>query len=174
MTIIPDDVLPENYILFLESYIEDPNIAKACRAAGFSENNSSQTARRILSHPLAKKYLEEANKQAADRLGITAMKVLSELSKIAFATPGDVVSTDSDGDPEIKVGKMEGTEVSITSTSGKDKAKITSIKTIKNSDKIAALGLLMRSKGMLKERVEVESSGSLLELIEKSFKIEDK
>ena len=162
------DLLP-NQVKFLECYLEDPRITNAAIAAGYAPNSAYDTGKRILGLPLAQKYLEEAGKKAAADIGLTAHKVLKELSKIAFADPGDVVTTDEEGDPEIKVGKMTGTEVSITSTSGKNKAKITSVKTIKNSDKIAALGLIMKHMGMTKDKVEVDHKGSLLELIEKSY-----
>ena len=162
------DLNPQQ-LKFLEHYITGLSVPKAAIVAGYAESSASNVGNTILRSPAGKAFLKEINDRAAAELGITAMKVLKELSDIAFASPGDVITTDEDGEPDVKIGKMKGTEVNITSTNGKVKSKITSIKTIKNSDKINALGLLMKHMGLTSEKVEVEHTGSLLDLIEKSY-----
>lgn len=158
------DLNPQQ-IKFVEAYISGLCPSRAAEAAGYSSNSSSW----LMKQKDIAQAIKEANEAAVAHLGITALKVIKELSDIAFASPGDVITTDEDGDPEVKIGKIKGTEVNITSTSGKVKSKITSIKTIKNSDKINALGLLMKHMGLTTEKVEVEHSGTLLDLIEKSY-----
>ena len=119
--------------------------------------------------------IDDANKEAATTLGITALKVMKELSDIAFAKPGTKVVVDEEGNDELVVENHDSTEVAVTtSSSGGKKSKVTSVKTIRNSDKIAALGLIAKSLGIMKDKVEVEHSGSLIDLINESYKLEDK
>ena len=170
------DTLSERELRFVEEYIKDSsNKTGAAVRAGYSPSGALDAANRILKKPEAKKVIDDANKEAAATLGITALKVMSELASIAFAKPGTKVVVDEDGQDELVVESLDATEVNVTtSSSGGKKAKVTSVKTIRNADKIAALGLIAKSMGIMKDKVEVEHSGSLIDLIEQSYKLEEK
>lgn len=169
---MPTEYLNETQLKFVEEYIKDPsNKTQAAIRAGYSSNGAYEAATRMLKHPLVRQMLDDANKEAALSLGITALKVMQELASIAFAKPGTKLLLDEEGKDELALDVVEGTEVNVTTTSaGGKKAKSTSIKTIRNADKIAALGLIAKSLGIMKDKVEVEHSGSLVDLIEASFK----
>lgn len=169
---MPAEYLNETQLKFVEEYIKDPSSkAGAAVRAGYSQNGAWEAATRMLKHPLVRQMIDDANKEAAVSLGITALKVMSELASIAFAKPGSKVILDEDGKDELTLDVVDGTEINVTTTAaGGKKAKTTSVKTIRNADKIAALGLIAKSMGIMKEKVEVEHSGSLVDLIELSFK----
>lgn len=171
---MPADYLNETQLKFAEEYIKDPSSKTgAAVRAGYAHSGACEAATRMLKHPLVKQMIEEANKEAALSLGITALRVMQELSNIAFAKPGSKVVVGEDGSDEIVVDPNDTSEINVTTTAaGGKKAKTTSVKTIRNSDKIAALSLIAKSMGILKDRVEVEHTGSLVELIEASFKPE--
>lgn len=167
--------LSERDLRFVEEYIKDStNKTGAAIRAGFSSGYAYEAAVNLLKKPIVKQMIDEAHKEAATTLGITALKVMSELAAIAFAKPGTKVITDEAGEDELVVESLDGTEVNVTTTSaGGKKAKTTSVKTIRNADKIAALGLIAKSLGIMKDKVEVEHSGSLIDLIEQSYKLEN-
>lgn len=156
--------------VFLDHYLKTGKIKESAVLAGYAESGASNVGQEILRHPEAKAIIKEAATQATLELGITAKKVIKELASIAFASPGDVIKVGEDGEADIDNNKLNATEVSVTTTSaGGKKAKIASYKTIKNSDKLAALNLLMKHMGLHTEKVEVEHKGSLLDLIEQSM-----
>lgn len=178
MSLSKEDGLPLNYQQnrFVEEYIRDPSSpSKAAIRAGYSIDSASATGSRLLQDPRVKELLEAAREKAADTLGITLARILQELAVIAFANPGDAVTTDEDGSnvdlATLPKDKTAGMEISVTSTSGRNKSRIISVKTVKPSDKLAALIQIQKLMNMIpKEEVKVEHTGSLRDLIEESLK----
>lgn len=162
---------------FIEEYIEDPSsVGAAARRAGYMSTYAQQIGKRILRDPRAQKIMDMAKDRAVKRLGLTTERVLQELAKIAFANPGSLIKTDAEGDEYIDSGILTGNssqpvEVSVSSIKG-SRGKVTNVqyRTVKISDKTAALQLLGKQLGMFKDQVEVTNKLSLLEMIEQSFK----
>lgn len=167
---MPADHLNIQQMQFLEKYLETGSVKYSAIAVGYSESSAGQTGNAILKLPISQKLIKEASDRACQELGITALNVIRELSDIAFAKPGTKIVIDDEGEKDVVLDDFKAHEVNVTTTNtGGKKSKITSVKTIKNSDKINALALLMKHMGLTTEKVEVEHKGSLLDLIEKSF-----
>lgn len=115
--------------------------------------------------------IEEANEQAARRLGITKERILQELAKIAFADISHAVTEDPDGNVTVDLTKLPDkeavsiSEIQINSARGK---KETVVK-ITDKDRRQALIDIARMLGWDKDKVEVSGKLSLEQLIEASF-----
>lgn len=157
--------LGERQSKFIEEIIRNPRAPKqAAIKAGYSVRTASETARDLLETPKIQRIIESVTKRALNNLEITTEKVLNELALIALS-PGKT-RIDEEGNPIIEL----DSPVEITTTSSlKDGNKITTVKSVKPADRIAALQLLGKYLGMFKEQVEVSGQLSLLDLIEKSL-----
>lgn len=163
---------------FVSEYISDPSSqAAAARRAGYSSGTAAQAAHNLLRDPRIKKLVEDANNTAIKKLGLTKERILQELALVAFADTKEMIKQDEDGDDYIDLSVLQGRdktapiEVSASTIKGKG-GKVTnmSVRTVKISDKTAALQLLGKHLGMFKEQVEVTNKLSLLDMIEQSFK----
>lgn len=160
--------------LFVEAYIEDPsNITRAAIKAGFPVDTARKKGTQILEHPKAQKMITDAQKQAANALGITVARIAAEYWKIAGANPGDVVTVDAFGEASIDPTKAAELAVSTTSDGSPEGKKVKSVvaKTIKPSDKINALEKVTKILGLMpKEEIEVVGKLTLADLISQSYK----
>lgn len=163
---------------FVEEYLQEPKFpGAAARRAGYASSSASQQANNLLRDPRVKAAIEEANSRAIKKLGITQERVLQELALIAFANTKEMIRQDADGDDYIDLSVLQGRdkatpiEVSASTIKGKG-GKVTnmSVRTVKISDKTAALQLLGKHLNMFKDKVEVTANLSLLDMIEQSFK----
>jgi len=168
--------LSAQQIRFIEEYTIDPSsVGAAARRAGYSGTYAQQIGKKILRDPRAQKLIEKSKEVAVKRLGLTTERVLQELCKIAFANPGSLIKTDAEGDEYIDTGILNSNssqpvEVSVSSIKG-SRGKVTNVqyRTVKISDKTAALHLLGKQLNMFKDQVEVTNKLSLLEMIEQSL-----
>lgn len=162
-------------LAFVESYLkngtEDGAITKAAIAAGYSVTSAAGHGSRLLDNEDVQRAIQELQYQSAERIGITQDRILQELAKIAFASHDHEVSEDADGNEIVTLAGP--TEITVTST-GKNKPKIITKKSIKLVDRISALEKLGKNLGMFKDHVEVSAKMSLLELVEASMHVKVK
>lgn len=155
---------------FVEEMLINPDSTQKAAAirAGYAPKTAVSAASHLMAQPKIKKALEDSKKAVADRLGFTQDRILQELAKIAFADLETAIPTDSDGNP----GMSPLTEVSVETTTDKtgNRTRSVKIKSPKLADKQAALIQIGKYLGMFEERVEVEHTGSLLDLIEASYR----
>lgn len=155
---------------FVEEMLVNPDSTQKAAAirAGYSPETATSMASHLMDRPRIKKAIEEGKKERAERLGFTQDRILQELAKIAFADLETAIPTDIDGNPSVS----PLTEVSFETTTNKDghKTRSIKIKSPKLADKQAALIQLGKHLGMFEDRVEVEHTGSLLDLIEASYR----
>lgn len=156
---------------------ERPNGKQAAIRAGYTIKSAKEQASKILNDPRAKKIIEEHNNKAMDRIGITKDRILQELALLAFSNPKGYLTKDEDGNDVIDwhgISKDNAAplllEISVTKKKGKEAIK--TIK-IKSAEKVAALQLLGKHKGMFKEQVEHSGSLTLEQLVADSMKAED-
>ena len=83
------DKLTDKQRLFCLEYLIDKNGTRAAIAAGYSENSASETAYENLRKPQIQAFIQEKIDSAANKLEITAERVLREYAKIAFASMAD-------------------------------------------------------------------------------------
>lgn len=69
---------------FIEEYLIDLNASAAAIRAGYKSNNPDVDGYKLLVKPSIQAAIQKAMNERAERTGITADKVLSELAHIAF------------------------------------------------------------------------------------------
>ena len=130
---------------FVRQYVALNNGSAAARRAGYSERSASSEASRLLKNDEVMQAVEWYRASEAERLGVTAERVLAELAAIAFADLGDYVRV-VDGVPvldmsELPAGATRALASVDSSSSGGVRFKL--------HDKQAALVTLARSFGLL-------------------------
>ena len=75
---------------FCEEYVIDWNGKRAAIAAGYSENTAKQIATENLSKPYLKDYIEEIKNDLSRLSGVTALRNIKELAKIAYSNVLDL------------------------------------------------------------------------------------
>lgn len=149
--------------------IDPSSQTNAAIRAGYSPATATVAASKTLAKEKVKNAIEEGRKDRAERLGYTQDRILVELAKIAFADLKDAVRVDSEGN----VTPTPLAEMSFETSTDKsgNKSRHVKVKTPKVADKQAALLLLGKHLGLFEDKIEVEHKGSLLDLIEASYKI---
>ena len=158
---------------FCREYIKDLNGTRAAIAAGYAKKSAKVTASRLLTNANVQALLAKLAKQHADKLDLSAEKVLSELSSMGFCNMLDYIKTTEEGNayvdlsnltreqaaaiPEITVDEyMEG--------KGKHARKVKRTK-LKLVDKIRSLELLGKHLKLFTERIEVGGTAGLAEAL---------
>ena len=72
--------------IFCHEYVKDWNGTRAARAAGYKDISATKVAYANLQKPNIKAYIEHIQADLAKLSGISAVKILDELSKIAFSS----------------------------------------------------------------------------------------
>lgn len=170
---------PQQMRFVEEMILDSSSYTAAAKRAGYSPKTAKSQAGELMANPKIKKAIDAANEEAIKRLGITKERILQELWLIARANPQDAIQTDEDGNQTIDLRSLTrdssaGSEVIISTTSGDKKLKNVTVKTPKQSDRIAALTKIGQHLGMFTEKVEITNKLSLLELIEKSMEEDTK
>ena len=131
--------------LFVQEYLVDLNATQAAIRAGYSPETAASQGHRLLRNVEIEEKIKSAMDARAERTGITADRVLSELAAIGFASMGDYLTTESNGNHKLNFAKltrdqMAGiTEIKIESN-GMGGRKVQ----IKLKEKLAALVLMGR------------------------------
>lgn len=86
--------------LFVKEYLVDLNATRAAIAAGYSEKTARQQGARLLSNVDIATELAESAQKRAEKLDISAEKVLTELSRMAFCNMLDYMRV-QDGDAYV-------------------------------------------------------------------------
>lgn len=80
------DKLTEKERIFSHEYIIDWNKSRAARKAGYSENTCGEIGYENLKKPHIKQYIEFIKDDVAKEAGITKLRQLNELAKIAYSS----------------------------------------------------------------------------------------
>lgn len=78
--------LTKKQIIFCHEYVVDWNASRACRVAGYSENSCYEQGSQNLTKLNIQEYIEFIQKDLAKLAGISALKNIQELSKIAYSS----------------------------------------------------------------------------------------
>lgn len=78
--------LTKKQIIFCHEYVVDWNASRACRVAGYSENSCYEQGSQNLTKLNIQTYIEYIQKDLAKLAGISALKNIQELSKIAYSS----------------------------------------------------------------------------------------
>ena len=78
--------LTEKQRIFCHEYVRDWNASRAARVAGYSENSAGQIGEQNLKKLEIKQYIEHIQVDLAKLAGISKLKNIEELQKIAFSS----------------------------------------------------------------------------------------
>jgi phage terminase small subunit len=173
-----DDLGPGNWSdrqrKFVHCYMRHGNGARAVREAGYSckPENADRIAWKLRNDPRFAHVREAIDRREVDlqaRLKIKAERVLTELSKVAFFSLGDVVVIREDGTTSLDLTEADATHLAALSEiqieertiKGRDGEPDTVVRTIKIKahSKLEALEKLGKNLKLFTEKVEV--SGGL-------------
>ena len=152
--------LSEKQATFVQEYLVDLNATQAAIRAGYSEKSAARYAVEMLN----KTHVAEAIRSAMDarnqRVEISQDRILEELACIAFGDVRDVAEWTEAGGVKLKdsdsLTPAQAAAISeVSETTTKDGGN----RRIKRHDKVKALELLMRHKGMLNDKLNL--SGEL-------------
>jgi phage terminase small subunit len=137
---------------FCREYLIDCNATASYKRAGYaarSEGVTRKESHQLLTRPHIQARLIELRSQQQERTQITADKVLTELSAIAFGNISDAIDFDNDGitlrSSEQLTRETIAAIAEVTIVSNKDGIIKTSVKM---HDKIQALTQLMKFLGL--------------------------
>lgn len=137
---------------FCREYLIDLNGTQAAIRAGYAVRGARTHAARMLANANVQKKIGELQAERAERLEITADRVLQEIARVAFVDPASIVQVDRQGRVRVTpTGELtEGQRRAIQSVS----QTAAGLK-VRLADKLRALELLARHQGLLVERVQV-------------------
>lgn len=166
-------LLTDKQILFGKEYVIDFNGARSARAAGYSKKNARGSAIDNLAKPIIRKYIHLLTQPRHQKLDITADRIMQEYATMAFSNLGDFMRIDSDGLPYVdlndlpheKLAALQGVDV-VQMPSDEDGGPSPMRAKIKLYDKKAALDVLAKREGLLKEHIE--HSGELKVVVDDS------
>ena len=132
--------------------------AKRCYMIAYGATASSAEANgpRLLKDPHVAEYLKQKRLQAEEKADISEQRILDELACMAFLDPAHLYEENGDikcihDMPEDARRALVGMKTTVVMN--KDEVTVLN-KEVKYHDKKGALELLMKQKGMLKEKVE--------------------
>lgn len=162
----PFSDLTEKQQRFVEEYVVDLNGTQAAIRAGYSANTANEQSSQLLAKLNVRRAVEKLQREIAQRLGLTAEKVLTEMSYLAFSNMGDYLQCTSGGDPyfdysgtsrEQRSALSEVTVEDYVEGRGDDARSVKKVK-FKLHDKRSALVDLGRHMGLFKTTIEAEAS----------------
>lgn len=177
---------------FVREYCIDFNATQAAVRAGYSVATAKQQGSRLLSHADVQEALRIALSARAERTNSKADEVLAELERRAFFDPGEVMTVksvevtrtagDDEDDEEWDGAPVGGATIHVTDVRFTDWDKLTPAQrrqfaavkvdakgnlSVRFRDSDGALVNLAKHHGLLRERVELEPSDALMELLER-------
>ncbi len=139
--------------LFCKYYLISLNATDAAIKAGYSKKTAQEQSSRLLSNVMVQKYLQSEQNKRAEKLEITADRVISEIAKLAFANTTDILEITDHGVVIKDLTKLDTTCIA-SAEEVFDKEGIRLGVKVKLHDKTKNLELLGRHLGLFKDKVE--------------------
>ncbi len=155
-----DQGLTEKQALFVREYRVDRNATQAAIRAGYSAATAEQQGSRLLRNVQVSAAIAEQTKEQADRLEITAERVLMELARMAFFDARKLF--DADGRPIPLTELDEDTARAIVGVDrvmiGNEDVGYGEVQKVKLADKKGALELIGRHLAMWNDKIKVDAA----------------
>jgi phage terminase small subunit len=145
--------------LFVECYLVSLNATQAAKDAGYKPDNAYQTGNENLKKPKIKKLIDEAIEKRAEKTGVTAERVVTELARIAFGDPTAVVTWGENGVDIVSSDALKPEHLAMVAGVSETVLPQGGIKTeIKFNSKLTALNMLCKHLGMFIDRKEIAAN----------------
>ena len=152
-------ILTEKQATFVQEYLIDLNATQAAIRAGYSQRTAEQQGLRLLRNARVKESVQKAMQERNQRVEISQDRILEELARIAFGDLRDAVTWGPDGVSLKNSASLTEDQAAAISEVGETVTKEGGSTRIKRHDKVKAIELLMRHKGMLNDKLNL--SGEL-------------
>lgn len=159
-----DDALPPMQERFCQEYVKDLNATQAAIRAGYSAATADTQGPRLLGNVGVASRVAELQQTVADKAGVTALGLLTELRRVAYADMRSIF----DADGKLLPIKDLSDDVAATLASveierrieghGED-AEVYHVHKVKRWDKLKAVEMLMKHLNLLVDRTEHTGKG---------------
>lgn len=138
---------------FVAEYLVDLNATQAAIRAGYSKRTAYRIGAELLQKTSVSEAIAAGQAKRAQRVEITADRVVAELAKIAFADPRDLMEWGPDG-VKLKASadlteEQAASVAEVSETTTKDGGSLK----LKKHDKVKALELLGKHLGIFEPEV---------------------
>ncbi|MCP4700459.1 MAG: terminase small subunit [Gammaproteobacteria bacterium] len=142
--------LKDRKLRFAKEFLIDRNRTQAARRAGYSEKTAHVHGCKLMKDKEVKAYIDKHTKLLADKLDLTAERVLTEIARLALSDPRKAFNADGtckaitslDDDMAAAIAGIE-----VVETGGEDQA-VAVVKKIRLWDKKGALDLAVKHLGL--------------------------
>lgn len=140
---------------FVREYLATNDAAKAARRAGYETNNPAGIGHQVLQGPMVKAVVAKEHAKLAEKLQISAERVLTEYARIAFADTGRVMEWGPGGVKLVESSELSEDDrravAEVQETTSRDGGSMK----LKLHDKKGALDSLAKHLGLFIERHEL-------------------
>ncbi|MFC1512176.1 terminase small subunit [Candidatus Latescibacterota bacterium] len=148
---------------FCEEYVKDFNGAQSAVRAGYAEKSANRAATRLLSLDHVQSYIDELLEEIADRNDVQVDEIVQELKRIGFAKIDEFTDLKGDELTLKQYEKLTPDQLACIAEISKHETNQGAVTVrFKLYDKMKALEMLGRYKGMFTERREVESRDTII------------
>ena len=152
-------VLTEKQATFVQEYLIDLNATQAAIRAGFSPSSAARYAIELLNKTHVAEAVRKSMQERNQRVEISQDRILEELARIAFGDLRDAVTWGKEGVTLKESAELTDDQAAAISEVSETSTKEGGSTRIKRHDKVKAIELLMRHKGMLNDKLNL--SGEL-------------
>lgn len=155
---------------FVREYLIDLNATQAAIRAGYSQKNADKIGPELLGKTRIKAEIQVVMDERAERLDITADRVLKEIAKLAFYDPRKLLK--ADGTPRSIHELDDNTAAAVAGidivTRGNEDLGYADIMKVKMADKTRNLELLGRHLKLFTDKIEVDVTDRLADRIKEA------
>lgn len=160
--------LPPRQQRFVEEYLIDLNATRAAIRAGYAPAAAQEQGSRLLSNAMVAAAIARAKAARAQRVAITADRVLQEIARLAFSDQRRLFNEDGnlkrphelDDDTAAAVASIE------IVTTERGEGAVEHVAKIKTWDKTKALDQLARHLGLFNDKLELSGKVDLAAVVE--------
>ena len=163
--------LTPKQIRFCQEYVIDWNGTRAAIAAGYSQDTATQMASENLRKPYIAEYIEEIKNKLSELSGVTALRNINELAKVAYSNISEMVDDSGTLKPFDELTDSQKAAISeiYTESYGETEEGVTVKRKIKLHSKLQAIDLL---NGMLGYKAPQKTESTIkgrLDLVDTLF-----
>ncbi|MGR6115037.1 terminase small subunit [Aeribacillus composti] len=151
---------------FIEEYLIDLNATQAAIRAGYSPNTAGAIGHENLNKPEIRARIDQALAERSKRTGINADRVIRELARIAFVNPGNLINFDEatvrENASEDDLAAISSVKVKIIPGEAGDIVE----REVRMYDKNRALELLGKHLGIFTDKIELNGSVGVVQIID--------